>query len=77
MGAHTGRCFRALRRTKKCGTYHFPIRQKVPLVLRAFLSGGDARQQRAGASLMNLAIAQYAQHQIMVGNTSKHAARGR
>jgi len=54
-----------------------PLRQKVPLALRAFLTG-NANQKSAGAAAMKLAISRYAQHQIMVGNVGRQgAARGR
>jgi hypothetical protein len=79
MSAHTGRCFRAWRRTTlrklKQGTrWEYPIRQKVPLALRPFMAhieGG--RQVRANANVMKLAITKYAQHQAMVG----HRTQGR
>jgi hypothetical protein len=82
MAAHTGRCFRALRRTKgrkarQGGSYDFPIRHKVPLAIRAFLVG-DLRQRHAGADAMNIAMAGFAKHQMMVGGkVGQHAARGR
>jgi hypothetical protein len=82
MAAHTGRCFRSWRRTKTRKArqglpWDFPIRQGVPLALRAFLTG-SANQKSAGAGAMKLAIARYAQHQIMVGNVGRPgAARGR
>ena len=83
MGAHTGRCFRAWRRLKARRVRQgapppvFPIRQKVPLALRPFLTG-DARQMRAGPNAMALAINRYAQHQTMVGKVNRvGSARGR
>ena len=79
MSAHTGRCFRAWRQTKgrkarQGKPWDFPIRQRVPLALRPFLTG-NVGQRNAGADAMKLAIMRYAQHQTMIG---KHAAaRGR
>ena len=82
MGAHSGRCFRAWRRTKvrkaRQGLpWDYPIRQKVPQALRAFLATGDARQQRVGAQGMANAIARYAQHQTLIGKVHKASPRGR
>ena len=78
MGAHRGRCFRAWRRTKARkqaqGTaWTFPIRQKVPLALRPFLTGPG---KKAGANAMTLAITRYAQHQAMIGAPRRGGARG-
>jgi hypothetical protein len=82
MSAHTGRCFRAWRRLKARRERQgapppvFPIRQKVPLALRPFLTG-DGRQTRVDAQGMANAIARYAQHQTAVGKIQKASARGR
>jgi hypothetical protein len=79
MSAHTGRCFRAWRRLKARRVRQgapapvIPIRQKVPLALRPFMSATEGRQVRAGAAQMNLAITRYAQHQAMIG----HRPQGR
>ncbi len=80
MGAHRGRCFRAWRRTKARKqaqgiAWTFPIRQKVPLALRPFLTG-DGRQKSAVAGAMTLAITRYAQHQAMIGAPRRGGARG-
>lgn len=78
---HSGRCFRQLRRTKaryrrRGSEYNpFPIRQKVPLALRPFLTG-DVRQKSAVQAAMNLAITRYAEHQAMVGGPRRGGARG-
>lgn len=77
---HTGRCFRAWRRTKarkarQGESWTFPIRRKVPLALRPFLTG-DGRQKSAGTNAMTLAITRYAQHQAMVGTPRRGGARG-
>lgn len=84
MGAHSGRCFRAWRRTKvrkaRQGLpWDYPIRQKVPQAprARAFLATGEARQQRVGAQGMANAIARYAQHQTLIGKVQKASSRGR
>ena len=59
MAAHRGRCFRAWRRLKARRLRQgapppvFPIRQKVPLSLRPFLTGPG---KKAGANAMTLAI---------------------
>jgi hypothetical protein len=75
MAAHTGRCFRAWRRTtarkyRQGVSWTFPIRQKVPLALRPFFSGPG---RHAGAMEMKNAIIRYAQHNAMVG----HRPQGR
>lgn len=80
MGAHTGRCFRAWRRTKARKQaqgieWTFPIRQKVPLALRPFLTG-EGRQKSAGTNAMNLAITRYAEHQTMIGKQVEAMRRG-
>jgi hypothetical protein len=78
MGAHTGRCFRALRRTKRRKVQQgesfqtAAIRQRVPLALRPFLAG-PSRQKSAGLDVMNTAIALYAAARTRVG---RRAARG-
>ena len=83
MAAHTGRCFRAWRRLKArrvrqgAPPPEFPIRQKVPLALRPFLTG-NANQMRATESAMKLALTRYADHQTMVGKVNRvGSARGR
>lgn len=73
MSAHTGRCFRAWRRTvarkeTQGVTWAIPIRNKVPLALRTFLSAAGDRQRHAGPEQMKLAIVRYAQHNAMVGH---------
>lgn len=79
MAAHRGRCFRAWRRLKARRLRQgapppvFPIRQKVPLSLRPFLTGPG---KKAGANAMTLAITRYAQHQAMIGAPRRGGARG-
>ena len=78
MSAHSGRCFRSWRRTaarklKQGQPWDFPVRQKVPLALRPFLTAESGRQRHAGAAAMNLAVARHAQHQAMIG----HRPQGR
>lgn len=73
MSAHTGRCFRAWKRTtarkfRQGVPWHFPIRQKVPLILRPFLLGPG---RHAGAGEMKNAIMRYAQHKAMVGHRTQ------
>ena len=82
MRAHTGRCFRAWRRTKARKTrqglpWDRPIRQKVPLALRPFLVGAAGSiQKHAGAEAMASAISRYAQHQMLIGAPRRGGARG-
>ena len=80
MSAHTGRCFRAWRRTKARKqaqglAWNFPIRQKVPLALRPFLTG-EGRQKSASRNAMTLAISRYAEHQTMIGKQVETMRRG-
>jgi hypothetical protein len=80
MSAHTGRCFRAWRRTvaRKAAQgqpWERSIRQKVPLALRPFLNA-ERSQKHAGAAAMANAIARYAQHQMMIGAPRRGGARG-
>jgi hypothetical protein len=79
MAAHTGRCFRAWRGTvKRKATqgivWTFPIRQKVPLALRAFANLTAGNQRHINRQGMQMAILNYATHQAKVGRAS---ARGR
>ena len=81
MAGHSGRCFRAFRRTKKRYTaqgrpndWSRPIRQKVPRALRAFVNASASNQKRVSGTEMKLAIIRSMQHQARVGH---HAARGR
>ena len=82
MAAHTGRCFRAWRRTKarkarQGQPWDRPIRQKVPLALRPFLTGAvGSIQKHAGMEAMGHAIARYVEHQKMVGAPRRGGARG-
>jgi hypothetical protein len=83
MSGHSGRCFRAWRRTKARKTrqgqpWERPIRQKVPLALRPFLTMalGGSNQRHAGADAMASAISRYAQHQTMIGAPRRGGARG-
>lgn len=79
MGAHTGRCFRATRRTKlrkaKKGELYpaVPIRYKVPTAIRAFLAQVTGGQRRAVFSRMADAILRYNDHQIKVGGALARA----
>jgi hypothetical protein len=80
MSAHTGRCFRAWRRTvaRKSAQgqpWERPIRQKVPLALRPFLNA-ERSQRHAGPEAMASAILRYAQHQTMIGTPRRGGARG-
>jgi hypothetical protein len=83
MSAHTGRCFRAWRRTKARKTrqgqpWDRPIRQKVPLALRPFLTAalGSSNQKHAGAGAMASAIYRFAQHQTLIGAARRGGSRG-
>lgn len=82
MSAHTGRCFRAWRRTKARKTrqgqsWDRPIRQKVPLALRPFLASAvGSNQKHAGGDAMASAILRYAEHQTMIGAPRRGGARG-
>ena len=82
MSAHTGRCFRAWRRTKarklrQGQPWGRSIRQKVPLALRPFLAGAvGSVQKHAGGDAMASAILRYAQHQTMIGAPRRGVARG-
>lgn len=80
MSGHSGRCFRAWRRTKARKTrqgqpWERPIRQKVPLALRPFLNA-ERSQKHAGPEAMASAILRYAQHQTMIGAPRRGGARG-
>lgn len=73
--AHTGRCFRATRRTKLrklrqgADFNAHPIRYKVPLALRPFLTAtpGSKNQVRAQFDAMALAIVRYNEHRDLTG----------
>ena len=82
MSGHSGRCFRAWRKTRARKTrqglpWDRPIRQKVPLALRPFLVGAAGSiQKHAGAEAMASAIFRYSQHQTMIGAPRRGVARG-
>ncbi len=81
MSGHSGRCFRQWRATRKRKlaqglSWDFPVRQKVPLALRPFLTASGVNQRHAGADALALAISRYAQHNTMVGKPVRHQARG-
>ena len=82
MSGHSGRCFRAWRRTvarkaRQGQRWDRPIRQKVPLALRPFLTAAvGSNQKHAGMEAMSHAIARYAEHQTMIGAPRRGGARG-
>lgn len=79
--AHKGSCFRAKRRTvarkKRQGVAYdpHPIRYKVPLALRPFLSG-PMNQMRAQHDQFAVAIGRYEQHRIATGKGAPIRAEG-
>lgn len=78
--SHSGRCFRSMRRTKRRkeaqgNDYDYPIRWKVPAVIRSFLEG-NRNQIRARHDQMGLAIARYARHQQLTGKGAPVRAAG-
>lgn len=77
MSGHSGRCFRAWRKTRarKLRQRKPWDRQKVPLAFRPFLNA-ERSQKHAGPEAMASAIARYAQHQMMIGAPRRGTARG-
>jgi len=75
MSAHTGRCFRAWKRTKqrkfKQGVpWNFPIRHKVPQSLQPFMLTAG---RHAVMSELKLGLARRAEHTAKIG----HRPQGR
>lgn len=79
MGAHTGRCFRSLRRTverkRKQGVEFVRVetRWRVPLAIRPFLIGNGSRAQFES---MGLAIQRYADFRQKTGQGAPVRAAG-
>lgn len=79
--AHSGRCFRSKRSTiarkKRQGVEYdpHPIRWKVPLALRPFLSG-PISQMRAQHDQFAVAIGRYNQHREATGKGPAIRAEG-
>lgn len=78
MGAHTGRCFRDTRRTRRRKlsqgkTWDYPIRRKAPLALRPFLALASRGQKYAAPQFIQQAIGRYT---AFVTALKKRAARG-
>lgn len=72
--AHSGRCFRAHKRTKarklrQGKTWDQPVRWKVPLALRPFLNitPGSPNQRMAGFDLFARTIEAYNKHRDLTG----------
>lgn len=80
MAAHTGRCFRATRRTKlrkarQGKSWLYPIRHKAPAALRAFLGTADRSQRMAAPSIIQAAMGCYTAFVAAVKKT-RAAKRG-
>lgn len=80
MGAHTGRCFRATRRTRQRKIrqgeqWDYPIRRKAPLALRPFLTLTARGQRYAAPQLIQQAIGRYTA--FMTALKKKRAERER
>jgi len=84
VSGHSGRCFRATRRTKRRKElqgkrWDYPVRWKAPLALRPFLNAEHSNTRTVQHAAFAHAVAKYAQHQRMTGGKDiiRGAARGR